>query len=413
MLVFYAKVSSSGDLLGSQVLLPEKVKSATSEVMYGDLISGYQRLNDLASGGDIHASYVLGILYYEGYISKKNMDSSKRFLQFSFENGLAEAGFAILELHLSNPDSSYYNLAEAIDTGLTLMDSGEHRAAELITYIAVAKERESMTIEHWRKLVEWLSFSKGLNSPKSYFLSYFINKDYLGIDRLDDLIYAAENEWFYQYRLDSLQDIALLELANYYKGKEHDPYDKNSKYRLYLKRAAALNNGLAFYELGKLEILKNNVMKPDYKAAIVYFESAKSRGVNVAKYHIDSLKGMLDRYNSLDEFSNSPKAKKEYVDFLFRPSSLAISPSQKSNFKYREQSTTCNAISNNYIKCDNGAGYMTDGNLIIGTPDSSATIIGKSAFKTDGQFSTTIRNFTFGSDGSNCIKIGFFVDCKD
>ena len=56
---------------------------------------------------------------------------------------------------------------------------------------------------------------------------------------------------------------------------------------------------------------------------------------------------------------------------------------------------------------------MTDGNLIIGTPDSSATIIGKSAFKTDGQFSTTIRNFTFGSDGSNCIKIGFFVDCKD
>ena len=49
MLVFYAKVSSSGDLLGSQVLLLEKVKSATSEVMYGDLNSGYQRLNDLAA----------------------------------------------------------------------------------------------------------------------------------------------------------------------------------------------------------------------------------------------------------------------------------------------------------------------------------------------------------------------------
>ena len=49
IIVFYAKVSSSGDLLGSQLLLPEKVKSATSEVMYGDLNSGYQRLNDLAA----------------------------------------------------------------------------------------------------------------------------------------------------------------------------------------------------------------------------------------------------------------------------------------------------------------------------------------------------------------------------
>lgn len=240
-----------------------------AEILYKKALLGFENIYKLSP--DDSLEYRIGMMYFKGFGTEKNLDTAKEFLELSSEAGNIYASYQLFKLY---QEKGMGFQDEAIKHLRKVADKGEFSFAECaLANIYLDKESEYFNPEeaekYFQKAIEkedeWAYYNYGKNMINSEMPFYDMEKGITYLEKAADM----DNEWA-NYSLGKLYTDEKMSFCDMEKGIGC------------LKKAASKNNEWANYSLGKL-YTDENMSFYDMEKGIEYLEKAIEKGNDFSK----------------------------------------------------------------------------------------------------------------------------------